>query len=206
MNICNRHGHNNMVRKMAIECLIIVSALNNTAVNRYLALMCLHDKDPYISYITAKNLTYFIGLAAQQFESASHAASRKETLKNEIDLMIQIWKPVLDKGRAPEAATKYLKKIQILFKEVFPAKTKIKFKMPSLANLKPDEANVPDMSIPKAPKKKLPKVSKAMVKVEETVVLPDYLLRCLAMVKKLNSTKQGAWFRAPVLVINRLIP
>ena len=200
-SINDRFGHNNMVRKMAIECLIVVTALKDSAVNRYLALMSLHDKDPYICYITAKNLTYFIGLAAQQLETASHATSRKETLKAEIDAMIAIWKPVLEANKAPEAATKYLKKILQLAKELFPAKTKIKFRMPSLANLKPDDAKVPEITgkdTPKQHKKKLPKVSKAVVKIEETIVLPDFLIKCLAMVKKLSSSKQGAWFRAPV--------
>ena len=198
----SRVGHNSMVRKMAIECLIIVTALKDRAVNRYLALMCIYDKVPYISYLTAKNLTYFIGLAAQQLETSSHASTRKDILKAEVEEMISIWQPSLEAKKVPEGASKYIRKIMILSKELFPAKTKIKFKMPSLANLKPEDTDSLGSDTPKS-KKKTPKVAKAvLVKIEETFVLPDFLIKCLAMVKKLNATKQGVWFRTPVYLID----
>ena len=86
----SRFGHFIQVRKMAIESLILVSALTDLEICKYLALICIYDQDESVRYSTSMSLLYFIELCISQNE-ASQQTERKTALKTQMETILSIW-------------------------------------------------------------------------------------------------------------------
>jgi hypothetical protein len=89
----SRSGNNNLVRRVAVDALIVVSGLKDLAITKYLANLCLYDNDSFVRYHTSKSLMYFIGLCVNQIDNSSHESIRKSTLKAQLQLIVELWTP-----------------------------------------------------------------------------------------------------------------
>ena len=191
----SRHGHLNLIRRVAIESLIVISGLEKPEMVRYLAYLCLDDPDPFIRYVTSLALMNFIAIACQQIQMSTSLDARKHTLKSQINVMMEVWSPV-----SPELMDffvyRYLAKIVDMVREVIPElKDRLKYTLPIVYTEGEEEAVVPDVPQPtikplKLNFKALPATSSPPKKTAGD--------RRGKVLKKLMNQKNAFWFAAPV--------
>lgn len=90
----SRHGHYPAIRRIAIEALILITGIEDAAIAKYLAHLCVEDLDPYIRYCTALGLMNYMALVCQQIESSPHSDTRKDALAAQITTMLDVWHPI----------------------------------------------------------------------------------------------------------------
>jgi Bromodomain len=199
----SRHGHLNLIRRVAIESLIVISGLEKPEMVRYLAHLCIDDPDPFIRYVTSLAMMNFIAIACQQIQMSTSLDARKHTLKSQIKVMMEVWSPL-----SPELMDffvyRYLAKIVDMVREILPEeRDRLKYTLPIVYTEGEEEAVVPDVAQPTI------KPLKLNFKALPTTVSPPKKTsgdRRAKILKKLMNHKVAYWFSMPVDPVRMGIP
>lgn len=181
----SRYGNYVLVRRVAIEGLIIVSALKDAGVVKYLAVLTEKDPDSFIRYHIAKSVFYFVQLIMSQIETCSHSISRKETLVNSLKILMDS----CEENREGVVG-KYMTRLNDVLRELNPEKPKLKFKVPAMPKEEKIEVEVVA---------EIPKVKPVVETPKKPVIKrPPHLEKSYKYLKKLMAQPSAYWFMSPV--------